>query len=157
VRAHVAAYYRYSFSDPRSPTGGGQVQYGQIWWGRAGKFNGSQSQFWQAGDVRDGAHTVRYDFRLEVYRATSSGWECRDVARNIVPDYPNCTRDRARRPTWYHYRTPGHDYHQDIWFKLRDCAVGKPDTSDGTWYSPRHTTKTYHCVDCTGDCYFKGY
>lgn len=154
--AQDGAYSRYHFNHPRMTAWGfGRVVYGTIWWERAGNFNGSQSQFWQAGTVVSGAHTVRYDFRNEVYRRTVSGWEYRDVQRNIVPDYPNCTRQRARMPTWYHPHVRGHDYHQDMWFKLRDCIVRNPSTEDGTWYSPRFSSRIYRCVDRRGSCYFR--
>ena len=94
---------------------------------------------------------------LEKYRSTSSGCEYREVQRDIVPDYPNCTTGRARQPTWYTYHSTGYDLYESYWFKLRDCTHSNPETSDGTWYSVRYNTKPYHCVDSLGSCYFKGY
>jgi hypothetical protein len=61
-----------------------------------------------------------------------------------VPAAPSCTRSRARQPTWYKYHSAGYDYHMQIFFKLRDCVVNNPSTSDGTFYAqdmrPRPTT-----------------
>jgi hypothetical protein len=156
-RARTADYRRYTFTaNERAYWGVGAVTYGTIFWEKAGTFNGAQAQVAQAGTVWDGAHTVRYDFSIDRYRSTSSGWVYRDTSRDILPPAPGCTRTRTRTPTYYRFHSSGYDFFMQYHFKLRDCAVSNPSTPDGTFYSPRFTTRVYHCVDSTGTCFFKG-
>lgn len=158
ARAHAAAYYGYHFTAHELAAWGvGSVEYGEINWNQNGNFNGSSINASQDGAVWSGAHTVRYNFVVEAWRATSVGWEYRENFTAQRPVAPGCTRSTATMPTWYHYHTSGHDYHLLFYFHMRDCAVNNPSTPDGTFYSPIYTTKTYHCVDSTGSCYFKGY
>jgi hypothetical protein len=158
VRAHAASYYRYHFTAHELAAWGvGSVQYGTINWNQNGNFNGSQHQVAQDGAVWEGAHTVRYDFRIDAWRATSVGWQFREEFQAIRPAAPSCSRSTVVQPTWNHAQTAGYDYYMSIFFHMRDCAVNNPSTPDGTFYSPIYATKTYHCIDSTGNCYFKGY
>lgn len=155
VRAHAAAYYRYHFTDPKTTYWGvGTVEYGAIFWEREGSFNGHYHNIWQAGNVTQGAHKVKYHFYIDAWRKIPEGWEWRE-GRTFISG--TCTTDRVRQPTWGHYHTEGHDYRMELHFQLRDCAVDNPSTSDGLFYSPYYLTKNYHCVDSTETCYFIGY
>lgn len=155
VKAHAAGWFHTRFLKTLYPKFGiGETTIGQIKWTRRGTFYGLRMNTNQSTEVWQYGPPVRYRWQEDKWRVTSYGAQYRDSSPGPGSETSTFTRSLRNQPVWKHLHSPGYQFYVLYYFNIRASGIYNPSSSDGWFYSPIESSRTYSCGISESGCYF---